>query len=119
MAMMLESNSGIGIRNFWNRGSLINGGPYELHAPHWVGYQNPEPFVWFVLIDQVPDIWSRFPELAQIKTSQRKGSGFWYPTQCPCVEAFECEHVVSMIFKSSSFANMPLMIPLGLTCNRQ
>ena len=21
---------------------------------HWARYQNPEPFVWFVLIDQVP-----------------------------------------------------------------
>ena len=65
---------------------------YWLLYRHWVGYQNPEPFVWFVLIDQVPHIylqhtmstlyeslkfeqnpehWSRFPELAQIKT---KGS---------------------------------------------
>ncbi len=47
-----------------------------------------KPFVWLVLIDQVPDIgsveehWSRFPELDQIKTSQTKGSGFWYPNKC-------------------------------------
>ncbi len=55
---------------------------------HRTGYQNPEPFVWLVLIDLVPDIcsvpelWSRFPELVQIKTSQTNDSGFWYPTQC-------------------------------------
>ena len=45
---------------------------------YWVGYQNPEPFVWFVLIS----VQFIFPELAQIKTSRTKGSGFWYPTQC-------------------------------------
>ncbi len=53
-------------------------GPVGLCTKHWVGYQNPEPFVWLVLIGQVPDIcsvyfnfnllfrdvWSRFPEPA-------------------------------------------------------
>ena len=38
--------------------------------------------LWLSKMEQIPEYWGRFPELAQIKTSQIKGSGFWYPTQC-------------------------------------
>ncbi len=30
---------------------------------HWVGYQNPQPILWPVLIEQVPGICSNVPEL--------------------------------------------------------
>ncbi len=58
----------------------------KMMSDHWVGYQNLEPFVWLVLIDQFPDMcsvyWSRFPELCLIKTSETKRFWIWYPTQC-------------------------------------
>ncbi len=56
---------------------------------HWVGLAKFSIFIYSILnnydslkLEQIPEHWSRFPELAQIKTSRTKGSGFWYPTQC-------------------------------------
>ncbi len=47
--------------------NMIQNGPHSrrkkwLSARHWAGYQNPEPFVWFVLIGQVPHIYLQHTE---------------------------------------------------------
>ncbi len=44
---------------------------------HWVGYQNPEPFVWFILIDQVPHIY--FRNLLKSKQAEQKVPDFGIP----------------------------------------
>ncbi len=58
---------------------------------HWMGYQNPETFVWLVLIEQVPEIssnvleyaplnkQSRYLELGQSKQAKQKVPVFGIP----------------------------------------
>ena len=73
-------------------------------SDHWVGYQNLEPFVWLVLIDQVLDMcsvyWSRFPELCLIKTTETKGSGFGIPPSV--IGRHDCVFVSMVVMPISS-----------------
>ncbi len=44
---------------------------------HWVGYQNPEPFVWLVLIQQVPEIKINRADIRNLVNQNKSNKKFW------------------------------------------